>query len=59
MEVRDSEIDYGCQLVEIYEIMDEAHRSKYTMNPGSTKMFKDLQRNLWWKGMKKDIAEEL
>jgi len=31
--------------------------SKYTVHPGSTKMYKDLQRNFWWKGMKRDVAE--
>ena len=39
------------------EILKEAHRSLYNIHPGTTKMFKDLQRNFWWKGMKKDIAE--
>ena len=26
------------------EILDEAHRSKYTIHPGSTKMYQDLRR---------------
>jgi len=38
------------------EILDEAHRSRYTVHPGSTKMYKDLKRNFWWKNMRKDIA---
>jgi len=37
--------------------MEEAHRSRYSIHPGSTKMYKDLQRNFWWKGMKTEIAE--
>jgi hypothetical protein len=29
------------------EILDEAHMSRYTIHPGGTKMFKDLQRKYW------------
>ena len=39
------------------EILDEAHRSHYTIHPGNTKMHKDLRRNFWWPGMKKHIAQ--
>jgi hypothetical protein len=39
------------------EICDEAHKSKYTVHPGSTKMYKDLRRNFWWKGMKRYVAD--
>jgi hypothetical protein len=39
------------------EIMDEAHKTHYTVHPGSTKMYQDLKRNYWWSGMKRDIAE--
>jgi hypothetical protein len=38
------------------ELLGEAHKSKYTIHPGSTKMFKDLQRGYWWNGMKRDVA---
>ena len=38
------------------EVLDEAHRSRYTVHPGSTKMYKDLKRQFWWSGMKKDVA---
>ena len=38
------------------EILDEAHLSKYTVHPGGTKMFKDLQRKYWWNGMKREVA---
>ena len=38
-------------------LLDEAHRSKYTIHLGSTKMYKDLKRNFWWPGMKREIAE--
>ncbi|GKC35562.1 putative reverse transcriptase domain-containing protein, partial [Tanacetum coccineum] len=38
-------------------IMDEAHRSKYSVHPGADKMYYDLRDRYWWSGMKKDIAE--
>ncbi|GJY54362.1 reverse transcriptase domain-containing protein [Tanacetum coccineum] len=38
-------------------IMDEAHRSKYSVHPGADKMYYDLRDRYWWPGMKKDIAE--
>jgi len=37
-------------------ILEEAHNSRYTMHPGSTKMYHDLKQLYWWEGMKKDIA---
>ncbi|KAJ0550242.1 putative nucleotidyltransferase, Ribonuclease H [Helianthus annuus] len=39
-----------------HRILEEAHKSKYTMHPGSDKLYQDLRRNFWWIGMKKDIA---
>ncbi|GKE51781.1 putative reverse transcriptase domain-containing protein, partial [Tanacetum coccineum] len=38
-------------------IMDEAHKSKYSVHPGSDKMHYDLRDKYWWSGMKKDKAE--
>ncbi|GKF28793.1 putative reverse transcriptase domain-containing protein, partial [Tanacetum coccineum] len=38
-------------------IMDEAHKSKYSVHPGDDKMYYDLRDRYWWPGMKKDIAE--
>nr|GEV63184.1 Ty3/gypsy retrotransposon protein [Tanacetum cinerariifolium]GEV63232.1 Ty3/gypsy retrotransposon protein [Tanacetum cinerariifolium] len=38
-------------------IMDEAHKSKYSVHPGADKMYYDLRDGYWWSGMKKDIAE--
>ncbi|GKB92100.1 putative reverse transcriptase domain-containing protein [Tanacetum coccineum] len=38
-------------------IMDEAHKSKYSVHPGADKMYYDLSDRYWWPGMKKDIAE--
>ncbi|KAJ9567106.1 hypothetical protein OSB04_003072 [Centaurea solstitialis] len=37
-------------------IMDEAHQSKYSIHPGSGKMYKGLKEHYWWPGMKRDIA---
>ncbi|GJY68236.1 putative reverse transcriptase domain-containing protein [Tanacetum coccineum] len=37
-------------------IMDEAHRSKYSVHPGADKMYHDLRDMYWWPGMKRDIA---
>ncbi|GJU22125.1 putative reverse transcriptase domain-containing protein, partial [Tanacetum coccineum] len=36
-------------------IMDEAHKSKYSVHPGDNKMYYDLRDRYWWSGMKKDI----
>ncbi|GKA98696.1 putative reverse transcriptase domain-containing protein [Tanacetum coccineum] len=38
-------------------IMDEAHKSKYSVHPGADKMYYDLRDRYWWPGMKKDISE--
>ncbi|GJV11460.1 putative reverse transcriptase domain-containing protein [Tanacetum coccineum] len=37
-------------------IMDEAHKSKYSVHPGADKMYYDLRDRYWWHGVKKDIA---
>nr|GEU94334.1 retrotransposon protein, putative, Ty3-gypsy subclass [Tanacetum cinerariifolium] len=37
-------------------IMDEAHKSKYSIHLGADKMYYDLKDRYWWLGMKKDIA---
>ena len=39
------------------QVLEEAHRSKYTIHLGSTKMYHNLKKNFWWVGMKRDIAE--
>ncbi|GJY20131.1 putative reverse transcriptase domain-containing protein [Tanacetum coccineum] len=38
-------------------IMDEDHRSKYSVHPGADKMYYDMRDMYWWPEMKKDIAE--
>ncbi|GJZ50899.1 putative reverse transcriptase domain-containing protein [Tanacetum coccineum] len=37
-------------------IMHESHRSKYSIHPGSDKMYQDLKKLYWWPNMKADIA---
>ena len=39
------------------ELLADAHRAKYTIHPGNTKMYQDLKRQFWWSGMKRDIAQ--
>jgi len=39
------------------EILNDAHKSKLTVHPGSTKMYQNLRGLFWWCGMKTDIAE--
>ena len=36
--------------------MDESHKSRYSIHPGSDKMYQDLRNLYWWPRMKKDIA---
>ncbi|GKC09572.1 putative reverse transcriptase domain-containing protein [Tanacetum coccineum] len=37
-------------------IMLESHKSKYSIHPGSDKMYHDLRKLYWWPKMKADIA---
>mgnify|MGYP001554304549 FL=1 len=37
-------------------LLKEAHMSKYSIHPGTNKMYQDLRKSYWWPGMKKDIA---
>nr|GEZ66120.1 reverse transcriptase domain-containing protein [Tanacetum cinerariifolium] len=36
-------------------IMHESHKSKYSVHPGSDKMYQDLKQLYWWPNMKADI----
>jgi hypothetical protein len=37
-------------------ILKEAHDTPYSIHPGGTKMYQDLKEQLWWHGMKREIA---
>ncbi|GJU48206.1 putative reverse transcriptase domain-containing protein [Tanacetum coccineum] len=38
-------------------IMHESHKSKYSIHPGSDKMYQDLKKLYWWPNMKAIIME--
>ncbi|KAJ9548358.1 hypothetical protein OSB04_020901 [Centaurea solstitialis] len=37
-------------------VLAEAHKSRLSIHPGSTKMYQDLRLDYWWPGMKTDIG---
>ncbi|GKB21515.1 putative reverse transcriptase domain-containing protein [Tanacetum coccineum] len=37
-------------------MMHESHKSKYSIHPGSDKMYHDMKKLYWWPNMKADIA---
>nr|GFB08624.1 putative reverse transcriptase domain-containing protein [Tanacetum cinerariifolium] len=37
-------------------IMDETHKTRYSVHPRADKMYHDIRDMYWWPGMKKDIA---
>jgi hypothetical protein len=39
------------------KILDDTHLSKFSMHPGSTKMYHDLKPSYWWTRMKREIAQ--
>ena len=39
------------------KILEETHRSKYTIHPGGNKMYQYLKSLYWWESMKKEIAQ--
>ncbi|GJV77292.1 putative reverse transcriptase domain-containing protein [Tanacetum coccineum] len=48
-------------LVKLFEglrelIMHGSHKSKYSIHPGSDKMYQDLKKLYWWPNMKAEIA---
>ena len=38
------------------QILDEAHTTRYSIHPGSNKMYQDLKQKFWWTKMKIEIA---
>nr|GEW05006.1 putative reverse transcriptase domain-containing protein [Tanacetum cinerariifolium] len=39
-----------------FVIMNESHKSKYSIHPGSDKMYQDMKKLYWWPNMKANIA---
>jgi hypothetical protein len=39
------------------KIMDEAHCSRYSIHPGTNKMYQDLKKNFWWTRIKREITK--
>jgi hypothetical protein len=39
------------------KILDEAHLSKFSIHPGSNKMYHDLRSLYWWTRLKREIAK--
>ncbi|GKE55079.1 putative reverse transcriptase domain-containing protein [Tanacetum coccineum] len=37
-------------------VMHESHKLKYSIHPGSDKMYQDLKQLYWWSNMKEDIS---
>ncbi|KAJ0863857.1 putative nucleotidyltransferase, Ribonuclease H [Helianthus annuus] len=37
-------------------ILHEAHKSRYSIHPGSDKMYQDLKEYYWWPRLKSDVA---
>jgi hypothetical protein len=38
------------------KILDEAHTSRYSIHPGSTKMYHGLRQQFWWTRMKRETT---
>ena len=38
------------------DLLQENHRSRCSIHPGVLKMYQDMKRLYWWKGMKRDIS---
>jgi hypothetical protein len=39
------------------QILDKAHSIRYSIHPGSNKMYHDLRKRYWWTKMKIEIAQ--
>ena len=37
-------------------LLHDLHHSKFSIHSGVNKMYRDIHRNFWWKGMKRDVA---
>ena len=41
------------------EILEESHRSRYTVHPGGGKVYHDLKGLYWWDNMKADVDTKI
>ncbi|XP_057459254.1 uncharacterized protein LOC130749915 [Actinidia eriantha] len=39
------------------DVLRDFHHSRLAVHPGGTKMYHDLRRQYWWKGMKRAVAD--
>ena len=39
------------------EILQEAHSTRYSVHPGSTKMYQNLRQHFCWPNLKREVAE--
>jgi hypothetical protein len=39
------------------KIMDEAHCSRYSIDPETNKMYQNLKKSFWWTRMKREIVK--
>ena len=37
--------------------MNKSHKSKFSIHPGVTKMYRDLREGYWWPGMKREVTK--
>ena len=37
-------------------LLEEAHKSKFSIHPGATKMYRDLRMCYWWPCIKQEVA---
>ncbi|KAJ9564125.1 hypothetical protein OSB04_000091 [Centaurea solstitialis] len=37
-------------------LLEEAHKSRFSIHPGATNMYRDLRVDYWWPGMKREVA---
>lgn len=39
------------------EVIQETHCSKYIIHPRIKRMYHDMERKYWWRGMKNNVTE--
>jgi len=38
-------------------ILEEGHKSHFSLHPNMTKIYQDLKETFWWQCMKRDVAQ--